>query len=65
MVVSSPFFPYFQEAMWKDITDKETRLRVKPGLAWTEIVSYIKGSAEAVRSPTGRQVAAAGAAQWR
>ncbi len=40
--------------MWKEMTDKDSRSRVKPGLAWTEIVSYIKGSAEAVRSPTGR-----------
>ncbi|PSC76135.1 TPR and ankyrin repeat-containing 1-like isoform A [Micractinium conductrix] len=46
-------FPMFQE-MWRDTTTKEQRSRLKPGLAWLEIVSYIKGSAEAVRTPEGR-----------
>eukprot|EP00887_Chlorella_sp_A99_P006107 scaffold22.g6107.t1 len=52
-------FPSFCE-LWGDITDREARGKAKPGLVWTEILSFIKarisialrdvaGSAEAVQ----------------
>ncbi|KAI3424745.1 hypothetical protein D9Q98_008134 [Chlorella vulgaris] len=46
-------FPLFLE-MWKFVANKDLRTRLKPGLVWLEINSFIKGSAEAVRTQEGR-----------
>jgi hypothetical protein len=41
-------------ACWVKLAGKAARDAVPAALAWCDIVSYIKGSAEAVRTPTGR-----------
>lgn len=47
-------FAEFQ-AKWSQFVPQDLRkgTRVPPALVWTDLVSYIKGSAEAVRSSTG------------
>ncbi|KXZ49100.1 hypothetical protein GPECTOR_23g31 [Gonium pectorale] len=46
-------YQYFVSSMWKHITTPEQRTAVAPGLVYQEIMSYLKGSAEAIASPVG------------
>ncbi|KAG2432292.1 hypothetical protein HYH02_013015 [Chlamydomonas schloesseri] len=46
-------YQHFVSAMWPSITTPEQRAQVAPGRVYQEIVSYIKGSAEAISSPDG------------
>ncbi|GLI67622.1 hypothetical protein VaNZ11_011869, partial [Volvox africanus] len=46
-------YQYFVNSMWKKITSPEQRGSVAPGLVYQEIMSYLKGSAEAIASPMG------------
>ncbi|KAK9820310.1 hypothetical protein WJX72_008781 [[Myrmecia] bisecta] len=47
-------YQYFVDHMWRQISTKEERLRLKAPLVYQEIVSYIKGSAGAQSSETGK-----------
>ncbi|CAD7695958.1 unnamed protein product [Ostreobium quekettii] len=46
-------YQYFVEVLWKKLTNKEERQDLKPSLVFQEILSYIKGSAEALESESG------------
>ncbi|EFJ46513.1 hypothetical protein VOLCADRAFT_118102 [Volvox carteri f. nagariensis] len=46
-------YQYFVNSMWKKITTPDQRDSVAPGLVYQEILSYLKGSAEAIASPAG------------
>jgi len=44
-------YQYFTNVMWKRITRDREDKEMKPALIYQEIMSYIKGSSEALRSP--------------
>jgi len=46
-------YQYFADVLWKKLTSKQERASLKPSLVFQEIMSYIKGSSEALESEKG------------
>ena len=44
---------FFEGVMWRDVASKEQKALLKPALVFQEIMSYLKGSAEALQNPDG------------